>query len=136
MFIIKVSKWTKRVLKELISIQDKKPEDRLEFIEAIAQANNAIVASGIGWSEWIKKPAIMKEFNIDELKEIHKGFQDIACKVLTYDIKWTKVMAKRFKGGKSLKAVENLIEEVENKFESVNEIDTDNINKDNTSYIS
>jgi hypothetical protein len=83
-------------MKEIISIKDKTPKDRLDYTSSIAKCNMAVLSSNAGWNEWLTNTGIMNEFSQEELEEIYKEFQDMSVKFLLFDIKWTKTLTKRF----------------------------------------
>ena len=121
--VITLKKWIKRTVDEITKIKTRDPKDRLSYIDSIIYCNNAVVASGMGWSEWLQNPSVMSEFTKEEIDDIHKHFKSIAIKFLIFDIKWTKIMSK-----KKLTFEENEEEDIV----PTNEKD----NKTDTSYIS
>jgi len=95
--VLNIKEWIKKVEKEIIDISSNKPNDRLDYNDSIYKCNIAIGASLNGWSEWLENPSIMNKFTQDELSEIHEEFKKIALLFLSYDIKWTKKLSKKFK---------------------------------------
>jgi hypothetical protein len=94
---LNIKDWIKTVGKEIIDIKNKKPKDRLDYAFSISRCNMAILSSNAGWNEWLSNNGIMNEFTEEELEQIHKEFKEISVKFLLFDLRWTKVLTKRFK---------------------------------------
>ena len=92
-----IKKWVGKVEKEINDILKINPKDRLDCTASIAKCNHAMTASVMGLSEWLKNSNIMNEFTEEEMNNMHDEFVEITSKFLTFDIKWTKTLAKKFK---------------------------------------
>jgi len=88
--MVEVNKWIKKVEKQIQSFRDLKPTDRLEFVSALKQLNEAVAASTVGWDSWIKNPEVMKVFKQEELSELFDSFRELAIKFLELDIKYSR----------------------------------------------
>ena len=91
-----IKDWIKKVQEEMLSFSKHKPKDRLDYINSIYRTHLAVAASLQGWREWLESPGIMNNFSEEELNEIYEGFKKEAIFFLEYDIKWTKILAKKF----------------------------------------
>ena len=73
------------MLKALEELASKKGEDRLELVNAMVFALNAIDRSIHGWRSWIQNLQLMTKFSEDELREMKKGLIEKAQEFIEYD---------------------------------------------------
>lgn len=78
------------MLKALAELASKKGEDRLELVNAMIFALNAIDRSIHGWRSWIQNLQLMSKFSEDELVEMKKGLIEKAQEFIEYDTSVTE----------------------------------------------
>jgi len=85
--VIDKEKWKKDTQELIEKIKSMKSDERLELIALLEECNEAVNASTIGWSAYLKRPKVMKHFETPELKILLDFFKDMATKFLEEDIK-------------------------------------------------
>jgi hypothetical protein len=78
------------MLKVLGELAAKKGEDRLELVNSMVFALNAIDRSIHGWRSWIQNLQLMAKFSEDELKEMKEGLIEKAQEFIKYDTEVTE----------------------------------------------
>jgi len=78
------------LLKTLGELLSKKEEDRLELVNAMVYALNAIDRSIHGWRSWIQNLQLMAKFSEEELREMKKGLVEKAQEFIEYDTEVTE----------------------------------------------
>lgn len=85
--------WTnqsEKILHKLTTLTQEQDRDRLEIINALILALNAIDRSVQGWRKWIQNLDFMARFSEDELKAIEQGLLKSVRSFIEYDIDITK----------------------------------------------
>jgi len=77
---------SQEMLKVLKDVASKKGEDRLELVNSMNFALNAIDRSIHGWRSWIQNLALMTKFSEDELREMKEGLIKEARDFIEHDI--------------------------------------------------
>jgi len=80
---------SQELLKALQELASRKEEDRLELVNAMVFALNAIDRSIHGWRSWIQNLQLMSKFSEDELREMKKGLTEKAEEFIKYDTEVT-----------------------------------------------
>jgi len=78
------------LLKGLEELLSKTGEDRLELVNAMIFALNAIDRSIHGWRSWIQNLQLMSKFSEDELREMKEGLIKRAREFIEYDVEVTE----------------------------------------------
>ena len=81
--------WTEDRGKALEDIKKLDPNDSLGLYASLIRMNSALFESVRGWDSWLRNPAFIETFTVDELKEIYKEFRDVCLRFLEDDVKWT-----------------------------------------------
>ena len=68
----------------------KKDRDRLEIVNSIIFALNALNRSIHGWESWVQSLHFMSKFTEEELGEIEKSLMKLVYTFIEYDIEVTK----------------------------------------------
>lgn len=97
--------WVALLEKTLKLMEKLKPEDRLNYVSAVAALNNIIVNSCNGWFQWLTSPRAMDDFSEDELKELFDFFRKVAKEFLESDLSWTRKKRKKHRAPQNLSYV-------------------------------
>ena len=76
---------SEELLKTLEELASKKGEDRLELVNAMVFALNAIDRSIHGWRSWIQNLPLMSKFTEEELTKMKEGLIQKAQEFIRYD---------------------------------------------------
>lgn len=83
--------WTDERAKVLADLKKLEPTDRLSLYSGLVKLNSALYESVRGWESWLRTPAFMETFSLEELNQIFANFREITAKFLQEDIKWTGI---------------------------------------------
>jgi len=81
--------WTDERTKVLADLKKLETNDRLSLYSGLVKLNSSLYESVRGWESWLRNPAFMETFSLEELNQIFTSFREVAVKFLQEDIKWT-----------------------------------------------
>lgn len=81
---------SEELLKEMEKLSSKKGRDRLEIVNSIILALNALDRSVHGWRSWIRSLRLMSKFTEEELRGMEEGLMKRVRDFVEYDIGVTK----------------------------------------------
>ncbi|GEM_PF-1048468 len=84
-----VLSWTDERTKVLADLKKLETNDRLSLYSGLVKLNSSLYESVRGWESWLRNPAFMETFSLEELNQIFTSFREVAVKFLQEDIKWT-----------------------------------------------
>jgi len=71
------------------------PQDSLDYVAAMVECNNSIIATSYGWTYWLKDPSLMNKFNDEELKKIFECFRQTSLALLEISLEKAKKITTR-----------------------------------------
>jgi len=90
-------KWIEDVEKSLDEIKKLPSKDRLQTCASIIKFHQAIAGSLHGWGIWLQKPQVLDKLSEEELKETFDVFKKLAIKILTLDLKMSRIVLNKEK---------------------------------------
>ena len=81
---------SEKLLKTLENLSAKKARDRLEVVNSMIFALNALERSVHGWKSWILNLPLMSRFTEGELKAMEEGLRKRIQTFINYDVEITK----------------------------------------------
>ena len=89
--------WSKAKEKQIERIKSLQPRDRLSLVGAIAETNEYVASSCLGWAKWIHNPMIASHFSQEKLEELFDRFTKFGLEFLEFDISATQEFGEMLK---------------------------------------
>ncbi|MHC4535577.1 MAG: DUF2153 family protein [Planctomycetota bacterium] len=84
------------ILKTMEQLTSKQDRDRLELINSMLFALQALNQSVHGWQKWIQSLNFMSKFSVNELQEMEAGLISTVRSFIEYDLDVTKRHENKF----------------------------------------